>query len=283
MPRKKANIHYLYKTTCLITGRYYIGMHSIINLEDGYMGSGKRLGYSIKKYGKENHIKEILEFFDSRELLIEAENKTITLDMLCDKMCMNLCVGGNGWNLNHNKAFAEKLKNNVIFKENYSKKMSEVNKKSYAEFESRKKFVCDWTDKRHSDTTKAKMREVKSGTGLGEQNSQFNTCWVTLNGENKKIKKSELKYYLSNSWTNGRFTNICGENIKHSKLKLSDIFEIKKMLTEGVKQKIIAVVFNVAQETISKINRGLIWKSTTNNSNQDSDQTSPQGLERNDP
>ena len=73
MPRKEKSIHYLYKTTCKVTGRYYIGMHSTSNIDDGYLGSGKRLRYSIRKHGEDNHEKEILEFFDSRELLIEAE------------------------------------------------------------------------------------------------------------------------------------------------------------------------------------------------------------------
>lgn len=48
-------------------------MHSTINQNDGYMGSGKRLRYSIRKYGKENHTKEILEFLPSREELIIKE------------------------------------------------------------------------------------------------------------------------------------------------------------------------------------------------------------------
>ena len=52
MGRKKPHIHYIYKTTCNITNKYYIGMHSTSNLEDGYLGSGKRLRYSIRKYGK---------------------------------------------------------------------------------------------------------------------------------------------------------------------------------------------------------------------------------------
>jgi hypothetical protein len=168
MPRKKANIHYLYKTTCVITGRYYIGMHSTTNIDDGYMGSGKRLGFSIKKHGKENHTKEILEFFDSRELLIEGEKKAITSDMIADKMCMNLCAGGNGWNSNHNKAFLEKLKNDEAFRANFSKKMSDIKKKACLTFEIIKNLNYDWTGKKHSDETKKLMSEKKKGLGLGE-------------------------------------------------------------------------------------------------------------------
>lgn len=44
-------------------------MHSTDNLEDGYLGSEKRLRYSINKHGAENHEREILEFVDSREEL----------------------------------------------------------------------------------------------------------------------------------------------------------------------------------------------------------------------
>ena len=40
---KKHKYHYIYKTTCNVTGKYYIGMHSTSNLNDGYIGSGRRL------------------------------------------------------------------------------------------------------------------------------------------------------------------------------------------------------------------------------------------------
>ena len=69
---KGQKYHILYKTTCTVTGNFYIGVHSTTNLEDGYLGSGKRLRYSIEKHGKENHLREILEFFiknNSRSIL----------------------------------------------------------------------------------------------------------------------------------------------------------------------------------------------------------------------
>jgi hypothetical protein len=68
MPRREENrFNFIYKTTNLITDKFYIGMHSTNNLNDGYLGSGKILRYSVKKYGAENHKIERLEFFENRK------------------------------------------------------------------------------------------------------------------------------------------------------------------------------------------------------------------------
>ena len=96
MARKQRNIHYIYKTTCNVTGRYYVGMHSAYNLEDGYMGSGKRLRYSIRKHGIENHTKEILEFLPTREDLVLREIEIVTKELISEDLCMNLREGGTG-------------------------------------------------------------------------------------------------------------------------------------------------------------------------------------------
>ena len=69
--------HYIYKTTNIINNKFYIGMHSTDNLNDGYLGSGKRLWFSIKYHGKENHKIEILEFCENREKL-KLREKDIT-------------------------------------------------------------------------------------------------------------------------------------------------------------------------------------------------------------
>ena len=44
-------MHYtIYKITNKINNKFYIGMHQTKKLDDGYMGSGKRLKLAIKKY-----------------------------------------------------------------------------------------------------------------------------------------------------------------------------------------------------------------------------------------
>ena len=93
---QRRKYHYIYKTTCIITNKFYIGMHSTDNLEDGYVGSGKRLWYSINKHGKENHVCQILEFLPDRDSLREREKEVVNQEMLNEELCMNLAIGGEG-------------------------------------------------------------------------------------------------------------------------------------------------------------------------------------------
>ncbi len=58
MLRKDKKYHFIYKTTNLLSGRYYIGMHSTNDLEDGYLGSGKKHRRTIKKHDKQKINKE---------------------------------------------------------------------------------------------------------------------------------------------------------------------------------------------------------------------------------
>ena len=53
----------IYKTTCLINNKIYIGQHRVKNLEnldDWYLGSGKIILQALQKYGKINFNREIL-------------------------------------------------------------------------------------------------------------------------------------------------------------------------------------------------------------------------------
>ena len=58
---------YIYLTTNLVNGKKYIGQHNG-SIKDDYLGSGVLLVKAIKKYGKENFKKEILEERDITEL-----------------------------------------------------------------------------------------------------------------------------------------------------------------------------------------------------------------------
>lgn len=220
MGRKQKDIHYIYKTTCLVTGRYYIGMHSTNNVEDGYMGSGKRLRHSMRKYGKENHIREILEFFDDRESLVEAEKAAITNDMLCDRMCMNLMSGGTGGFVSIesvklgreqcNKRLEEifGIDYSSIIASNFHRNLKDedrtnwINKIKDGQNNSEFGSGSSFTGKKHTEEAKKLMRKSKN---RGECNSQYGTCWITKGGLNMKIKVEQLNGWIADGWIKGRW------------------------------------------------------------------------------
>ena len=79
MARKEKKYHFIYKTTNLLTGRYYIGMHSTDNLEDGYLGSGKRLRHSVNKYGKDRVKALSFDFGQRHNIELKMAKKTADL------------------------------------------------------------------------------------------------------------------------------------------------------------------------------------------------------------
>ncbi len=96
-----------YKITCNITGEYYIGSHKTDNVDDNYMGSGKLIRESIKQYGVENHKKEILGVFETRQDSLDLEH---ILVQRCRKedsaKCLNRTNGGFSFDyINDNLVF----------------------------------------------------------------------------------------------------------------------------------------------------------------------------------
>jgi hypothetical protein len=207
MPRKQHSYHFLYKTTCIITGRYYYGMHSTSDLNDGYLGSGKMLWYSIEKHGKDNHRLEILRFFDSRESLKIGEAELITEEVLKEPMCMNLKLGGEGFwpsqkgELNscygRKRSEEHKLAMVTALKERF--KDPSFKSKMYSHL-----TRCDWTGREHKDETKKKIGNANSISQSGNRNSQYGTKWINNSIVNLKIKTEDLETYLANGWNLGR-------------------------------------------------------------------------------
>lgn len=208
MPRKPKSFFYIYKTTCKVTGRYYIGMHATSNLEDGYIGSGRRLKYSIQKHGLENHTKEILEFLPDQTSLVNREIQLVNEDLLMDPNCMNLMKGGEGGFISveqqkrraiaAGKATALKLKTDPIFKAAFSKQISENNSIRHA---LGILHAPDWRGKKHKDETKRKIGSANIENHIGSKNSQYGTMWITTGTKNKRIKKTNT---VPNGWKLGR-------------------------------------------------------------------------------
>ena len=52
-------IGFIYKTTCLVNGKIYIGKHEG-DCNDNYLGSGELFLKAVRKYGRKNFKREIL-------------------------------------------------------------------------------------------------------------------------------------------------------------------------------------------------------------------------------
>ena len=104
--------YFVYKTTCLPTLKYYIGVHSEVRQSDGYIGFGvcsdgtaislKKKGVksafidSVVKYGYKNFKREIIKEFNTKEEAYDYEKLLVNNDLLKDKACLNIRLGGFG-------------------------------------------------------------------------------------------------------------------------------------------------------------------------------------------
>lgn len=207
MARKQHKYHYIYKTTCKITGKYYVGMHSTSNLDDDYIGSGKRLWLSIRKHGKENHEREILEFHPDRRSLKEREKEMVNESLIQNPMCMNLVIGGEGgWSF-AKKAFLEKMKNDISFRNKMKEINSEKTKRVWKREEYREKVLkcLDWNGKKHTDETKQRIGEANKKKQSGSYNSQFEKVWMHQDCENIKVKIEDVESLILEGWKRGRY------------------------------------------------------------------------------
>lgn len=217
--RKPKKYNFIYKTTNNISGKFYIGMHSTDNLDDGYLGSGTRLRYSVRKYGKENHTREILEFCDSKEELQKRETEIVNEQLLKNKDCMNLTLGGGGgfwhvdpsennrkrWNSEERIKLLENARNNLVLGRKKFKELmeNEEYRKSFLEIALRNGLG---NKSKLGQKDSIKTKKLKSKGQKGNKNSQFGKVWIYSHTEkrNMKVAKEQLTNYLEKGWIKGR-------------------------------------------------------------------------------
>lgn len=206
----------IYKTTNLINGKIYIGKHQTLDPNDSYIGSGKHLNYAIKKYGRENFVKEVLHIFDNEDDMNAKEKELVTEELLARDDVYNMCPGGQGGfgyiNSNYSilriegqvkankarrKLLQNKLDNDIEFNKDFRNKLSIGSKRGHAK---RSNYNIDQLI---SESANAKRKQTfsKIGHSQGSKNSQYGSMWITNGDENKKIKKEDL---IPFGWHKGR-------------------------------------------------------------------------------
>lgn len=200
----------LYKITCLLNNKIYVGQHRTFNENDGYFGSGGKLyKEDLKKFGKENFIKEIIRYCNNEFDLDEWEAKIVDEEFVARSDTYNYQVGGqwelSKWSEAGNRAKKEKLLNDPEFAKAISEKcrIRAVENNYGDHFEG---YTFDWTGKKHKEESKKKIGIANSIHQQGSKNSQYGTCWIYNEDlkQNKRIKKEELYQWLELGWIKGR-------------------------------------------------------------------------------
>lgn len=209
----------VYKTTNLVNGKYYIGVHETNDPDDSYLGSGKRLFLSIEKYGIKNFKKLVIFLFEQRDLAYAKERELLD-ECLHDPLCYNLVKGGFGGVgfLQKSTAHREALRISHLGKpsklvgipksDEHKRKLSLANKgklppntgirmteeaKFYLSQLNRGKVSSQKTKKLIS--LKVRMHIASCGTNSKD------TVWITNNLVDKMIKKTS---YLPEGFVYGR-------------------------------------------------------------------------------
>lgn len=134
----------IYKITNLLNNKIYIGLDSKNNVE--YYGSGKLIKQAIRKYGKENFKKEIIDSSDNLNDLYEKEKYWVCFYNATDRLIgYNLKPGGFGnsgkWNgvhltEEHKNRIKESLKHSEkrlnMWTESYKNKLKDARHNSIA-------------------------------------------------------------------------------------------------------------------------------------------------------
>lgn len=188
----------IYKITNLINGKIYIGKDE--NNRKNYFGSGKIIKLAIKKYGKENFKKEILQECDTRENIIFAEQWWIWHLNSKYPNGYNIANGGEG--ASHPMSDITKNKISNYMKQRY-KDTNEREKTRVLSIEQwKKKKENGWNGfsnlhKQHireSRINKSLDEEHKINISIGLKKSKKHKLSVKLKTRNKKISNARKKY-----------------------------------------------------------------------------------------
>lgn len=198
MNKKHLYQHYfVYETYNHITKKSYIGWHATDNLNDSYLGSGKHLKRSIKKYGQGNFTRSILEYCNENNVL-EKEIYWISKKNTLSPIGYNLTLGGEGsLGRECTPETREKLRNastGTIASEKTREKLrlSHIGKK-YKNYkshpiseETKDKISNANKGRKHTPEARSNMNKAKKGVPLSKEHRE--KLSKSLNGKPHKLK-----------------------------------------------------------------------------------------------
>ena len=215
----------IYKTINLINNKTYIGMHATNDLNDGYLGSGLAMKRAIKKHGKQNFIREILEFCLSYDELIEREKVYVNEEWISLEDNYNLKTGGQSSGLLSEES---KIKISNTLKEKYNS--GEI----IHPFKDKKRegFIPYNKDK--------KLEELFDEDKIKELKEKYNSFVKGYNPWNKGKKTGQIPWNkntkgLQTCWAKGLILGPMEENHKEKiSNSLIEYYQINDHPTKGL-------------------------------------------------
>lgn len=198
--------YYLYEIKNKVNNKIYVGVHQTKDINDGYMGSGTVINNAYKKYGKEMFVKTILEYFDTREDMIQREKEIVNEDFLLRDDTYNVRRGGTGGfdYINKNGLNINRYERTDEWKANLSERMKIDNPSKHPDATERmsaatKKVMARGT---HPFLDSAKQRELsnrvrKDGRSKSEVSKETATRMVE-NGTHSFLKMNSEKIQCEN-------------------------------------------------------------------------------------
>jgi group I intron endonuclease len=209
-------MNFVYLTTNLINGKQYVGSHEG-NENDNYLGSGKpALSNAIKKYGKENFSRDILEICDPSLNLLLEEKYIKKFNTLVPNGYNISPTGGLNGGGHHSEESKRKISKSSIGKPP-TRKGVKLSK------ETKEKLRISHLGKNHSEESKKKISESK----LGQISPRKG---VILSKETRK-KISEAK--KGKSW--GHHSEESKKKMSEAKKGIPKTSEHKKKISEAKK------------------------------------------------
>jgi hypothetical protein len=189
--------NYFYKIINKLNGKFYFGVHKTYNLDDGYMGSGKRLIYAKEKYGIENFKKEIIEFFDTYEEALKLEEFIVNEELISNNDCYNLKIGGgSGWEyVNRTKILTESMRKHLSNIGKWKNKEKRLKILESIPMEKRKKIGKKLGDK-FGGQNKLSNYQIKERLNLIENIDLTKWGWVKKVSEKLNLTHTQSRRFI---------------------------------------------------------------------------------------
>lgn len=163
--------HIIYKTTNTRNNKIYIGYHfqkSDPYNFDGYLGSGKRLGKAIEKYGIDSFSRETLYVFENEKDALEKESELVNENFIQRNDVYNMTLGGGkppshkgkSKSDDHRRKIGASNKGRIISEETKAKIKTARSNQIISHSDQTKRKIADaLIGKKHTEERKQKMSE----------------------------------------------------------------------------------------------------------------------------